>query len=99
MRSLIMHIVGERASGDARKVVTFEPGEPALLTECDRGKVGEVLFNIIDNAMKFVDEREGNVVVSTHMSGPNVLVSVKDNGTGIDPSIKDRMFEKFTTRS
>jgi signal transduction histidine kinase len=99
IRSLIMHIVGERANGGARKVVMFEPGEPIIMMECDRGKVGEVLFNIIDNAMKFVDEREGSVAVSTHMSGPNVLVSVRDNGTGIDPSIKDKMFEKFTTRS
>jgi signal transduction histidine kinase len=99
MRSLIMHIVGERAKSDARKVITFEPGEPKMMIECDRGKVGEVLFNLIDNAMKFIDEREGSVVVSTHLSGPNVNVSVRDNGRGIDPSIKDRMFEKFTTRS
>jgi two-component system, OmpR family, sensor histidine kinase VicK len=99
VRSLIMHIVGERSNGGTRKVITFEPGDPALLIECDRGKVGEVMFNLIDNAMKFVDEREGTIIVSTHLSGPNVIVSVRDNGTGIDPSIKDKMFEKFTTRS
>jgi hypothetical protein len=99
MRSLIMHIVGERIDGEARKVITFEPGEPTLMIECDRSKVAEVLFNIIDNAMKFVDEKEGSIVVSMRLSGPNVMVSVRDNGTGIDPSIKDKMFEKFTTRS
>jgi signal transduction histidine kinase len=99
MRSLIMHIVGEMADDGAGKTVTFEPGEPTLMIECDRGKVGEVLFNLIDNAMKFIDEREGSIVVSTRLSGPNVMVSVKDNGRGIDPSIKDKMFEKFTTRS
>lgn len=99
MRSLIMHIVGERADGNARKMIAFEPGEPKLMIECDRGKIVEVLFNLVDNAMKFVDEQEGSIIVSTHLSGPNVMVSVKDNGTGIDPSIKDSMFEKFTTRS
>jgi signal transduction histidine kinase len=99
MRSLIMHIVGEQPDGSNRKVVAFDPGEPTLLIECDRGKVGEVLFNLIDNAMKFVDESEGSIVVSTRLSGPNAMVSVRDNGTGIDPSIKERMFEKFTTRS
>jgi len=99
MRSLIMHIVGERSDSSGRKVITFEPGEPTLMIDCDRGKIGEVLFNLIDNSMKFVDEREGSILVSTRLSGPNVMVSVKDNGTGIDPSIKDRMFEKFTTRS
>jgi two-component system sensor histidine kinase VicK len=99
MHSLIMHIVGERVDGDARKAITFEPGEPILMVECDKGKIGEVLFNIIDNAMKFIDERDGSIVVSTRLSGPNVMVSVKDNGSGIDPSIKDKMFQKFTTRS
>src|SRR5207244_6743648 len=72
---------------------------PISMIECDRGKVGEVLFNVIDNAVKFIDEREGSIVVSTRLSGPNVMVSVRDNGIGIDPSIKDKMFEKFTTRS
>lgn len=99
LRSLIMHIVGEQTERNSRNVITFEPYEPTLMIECDRGKVGEVLFNIIDNAMKFIDEREGSIFVSTRLSGPNVLVSVKDNGMGIDPSIKDKMFEKFTTRS
>jgi len=99
MRSLIMHIVGERADSNSRNVITFEPHESTLMIECDRGKVGEVLFNVIDNAVKFIDEREGSIVVSTRLSGPNVMVSVRDNGIGIDPSIKDKMFEKFTTRS
>ncbi len=100
IHSLIMHIVGERVDKEARKpIILFEPGEPILMVECDRGKIGEVLFNIIDNAMKFIDEREGSIVVSTHLSGSNVIVSVKDNGRGIDPSIKDKMFQKFTTRS
>jgi hypothetical protein len=99
MRSLIMHIMGERANGNTRNVISFEAAEPKLMIECDRGKVGEVLFNLIDNAMKFIDEREGSIVVSTRLSGPNVMVTVRDNGRGIDPTIKDRMFEKFTTRS
>ena len=99
MRSLILHIVGERSSAASGRVMEFEPVQPELTVECDRGKVGEVLFNLIDNAMKFVDEREGKITITTHISGPNVTVSVRDNGTGIDPTIKDRMFEKFTTRS
>ena len=99
MHSLIMHIVGERAGSDARKVIAFEPAEPLLSLECDRGKLSEVLFNLFDNAMKFIDEREGSIMVTARSSGPNVIVSVRDNGSGIDPSIRERMFEKFTTRS
>ena len=89
MRSLIMHIVGERADSNSRNVITFEPHEPTPMIECDRGKVGEVLFNVIDNAVKFIDEREGSIVVSTRLSGPNVMVSVRDNGIGIDRKVID----------
>jgi len=98
LRSLIIHVVGEKAGG-SRKIIAFDPGESPLTVECDRGKIGEVLFNLLDNAMKFIDEREGGIFVTARQSGPNVLVSIRDNGTGIDPSIKDKMFEKFTTRS
>src|SRR5581483_3751737 len=99
LHSLIMHVVGEKAEGNSRKIIMFDPGEAPLTVECDRGKIGEVLFNLLDNAMKFIDEREGGIFVTARQSGPNVLVSIRDNGSGIDPSIKDKMFEKFTTRS
>ncbi len=99
LHSLIMHVVGERANGSNRKLIMFDPGDAPLTVECDRGKISEVLFNLLDNAMKFIDERDGGIYVTARLSGPNVLVSVRDNGSGIDPSIKDKMFEKFTTRS
>jgi signal transduction histidine kinase len=99
LHSLILHVVGERADGSDRKLIMFDPGDAPLMVECDRGKIGEVLFNLIDNSMKFIDARDGGIYVTARLSGPNVLVSVRDNGSGIDPSIKDKMFEKFTTRS
>jgi two-component system sensor histidine kinase VicK len=99
LHSLIMHIVGDMANSSNRKFIMFDPGDAPLMVECDRGKIGEVLFNLLDNAMKFIDERDGGIYVTARLSGPNVLVSVRDNGSGIDPSIKDKMFEKFTTRS
>lgn len=99
LHSLIMHVIGERSNSGSRKIMIFDPSDAPLIIECDRNKIGEVLFNLLDNAIKFIDERDGNIYISARLSGPNVIVSIMDNGTGIDPSIKDRMFEKFTTRS
>jgi signal transduction histidine kinase len=98
LRSLITHVIGEK-SESPRKVITFDPGQNMPLIESDRNKVTEVVFNILDNAMKFIDAREGAIQVSTRLSGPSVFVNVRDNGRGIDPSIRDKIFEKFTTRS
>jgi two-component system, OmpR family, sensor histidine kinase VicK len=99
LHSVIMYVVGDQQTTVGRKIISFEPGDGSLTVECDKGKISEVMFNLLDNAMKFVDEHDGTIQVFTHSSGPNVIVTVKDNGSGIDPSIKDKMFEKFTTRS
>ncbi len=99
LHSLIMHVIGERSNSGSRKIMIFDPSDAPLIIECDRNKIGEVLFNLLDNAIKFIDERDGSIYISARLSGPNVIVSIMDNGAGIDPSIKDRMFDKFTTRS
>jgi two-component system sensor histidine kinase VicK len=73
-----------------------------LLVRCDATKVGQVVFNLLDNAMKFTEQ--GTITITckeaTIGSGGNViLVSIADTGKGIDPSIKHRLFEKFVTSS
>jgi hypothetical protein len=98
LKSMIMQVVGEQ-SVESRKIISMATPENAFTVECDRNKIAEVIFNLLDNAMKFVDEQEGSVQISTHLSGASVIVTIRDNGRGIDTSIKDKMFEKFTTRS
>ena len=75
---------------------------------CDASAISQVLFNLLDNAMKFTDK--GKIMVSCKVAeSPNmpnitakndvVIVSIKDQGTGVDPSLKDRLFVKFATKS
>ena len=85
-----------------------QPSDPkkSLLVRCDPEKIQQVLFNLLHNAMKFT--RQGVIAITvtankrTHgIEGGNdsVIVSIKDQGTGVDPSLKDKLFEKFQTRS
>jgi signal transduction histidine kinase len=64
---------------------------------CDSSKISQTLMNLLDNAMKFTIE--GEVVVTAWANRIELVISVRDSGSGIDPSIRDRLFEKFATKS
>ena len=69
-----------------------------FLVEADKGRLNQVISNLIDNAIKFT--QEGRIVISSQRSDDdNVIVSIKDTGTGIDPEIMPRIFSKFATKS
>ena len=68
-----------------------------LLIACDADKIIQVLFHLLDNAMKFTEK--GKVMVSMRKMCGNVIVSIVDTGRGIDPSIKNTLFEKFVSKS
>jgi len=57
-----------------------------------------VLVNLLNNAVKFT--REGTIVATVNVKGNDeVIISVKDSGTGIHPEILPRLFTKFATKS
>lgn len=51
--------------------------------------------NILDNAVKYVDERDGRIRVNAFRSGENVRLEVEDNGIGISQQDLGRIFERF----
>ena len=60
----------------------------------DRSSVGEVLANLIDNAIKYSFEG-GLIQVTAAKKGDFVEVSVADNGIGMPPSVVNNLFHKF----
>ena len=72
----------------------------------DRERITQVISNLLNNAIKFTEE--GTIIVKIEKSKNNknnnkegviVVVSIQDTGKGIDPTIRDKLFEKFTTTS
>ncbi|MBI5879046.1 MAG: PAS domain S-box protein [Chloroflexi bacterium] len=60
----------------------------------DRDRINEVLLNLLDNAVKYSDE--GSLItLQAYQRGAEVVVTVTDQGQGIPPEEKDRIFEKF----
>lgn len=79
--------------------IVFEDatGARQLIVDADKSRLFEVLSNLIRNAIKFTPN--GVITVKLEQKDGEALVSVKDTGTGIDPSIFPVLFEKFRSKS
>ena len=72
-----------------------------IFVEADRTRLSQVISNLIRNAIKFT--KEGVILITARKDNSNnnnqVIISVKDTGSGIDPEILPRLFSKFATKS
>ncbi len=64
------------------------------LLESDRGKLKQVLLNLLSNALKY-NRPQGRVDVAAALEGPRLSVRVTDTGQGIPPEAAPHMFERF----
>jgi signal transduction histidine kinase len=80
------------------KQIINQNNTPAILIEADKVRIMQVIDNLLSNALKFT--KEGTISLSVESNDKRqVVISVKDNGQGIDPNILPRLFTKFATKS
>lgn len=60
----------------------------------DLGKIQQVLYNLIDNAIKF-SHQDSTIYVHTSMQHEKIFVSVKDTGIGIPKDSVKKIWERF----
>jgi len=63
----------------------------------DKERINQVISNLISNALKFTIN--GFIKINVEKKDNEVVISVEDTGTGIDPEIFPRLFCKFATKS
>ena len=70
-----------------------------ILVEADKGRINQVLSNLLNNALKFTDE--GQIVVDAYESNnkKDIIVGIIDTGRGINKDIFAKLFSKFATKS
>ena len=68
-----------------------------IVVEADKGRITQVISNLLRNAIKFTSE--GVISINAFRKDHHVIASVKDTGLGIDPEILPRLFSKFVTKS
>ena len=89
--ALLLHKARKKSVGID---VEAEPNLPPVLAI--GGDLNQVWTNVIDNALDAVQE-SGRVTVSAARHLNRVIVRVIDNGSGIAPEIRDRIFDPFIT--
>ena len=96
LRSVADDVVNDLQSRAADKQVNLENQVPEdVLVRADADRVQQVLFNLVDNAIKY-GRSEGRVWINARAAdAPFAEVSVRDNGPGIPPDSLDRIFERF----
>lgn len=91
-------IVSKKRYGSDHITLAFEPSKENIFVYVDKGRLTQVLSNLLDNALKFT--KEGNIIISIKkLKNEKLMVSIKDSGTGIDPEILPQLFKKFATKS
>lgn len=68
-----------------------------IIVNADKGRLSQVIANLLSNAIKFTDK--GVITIKTSESDGEVIASIRDSGSGIDPEIFPKLFSKFITKS
>jgi two-component system phosphate regulon sensor histidine kinase PhoR len=89
----VLEDLGARAA--ARKAVLENKIPPQTIAWADADRVQQVLFNLIENAIKY-GRKEGSVTIGAG-GGPSdkLEIFVADDGPGIPPEAMGRVFERF----
>ncbi|MEG1584452.1 MAG: ATP-binding protein, partial [Anaerovorax sp.] len=88
----LLHINRNKA---AHHIETFLSDE-LLMAKMDSRLVIQVIINIVDNAIKYTPEGS-HICVSAKKDGKLVRVEIRDDGSGIRDSAKEKLFDMFYT--
>jgi len=83
-----------RYAGPRGYKVTEEIGRDLPAVRVDAGALGQIVLNLLDNAMKY-SPADRPIRVRVFRAGPEVCIDVIDRGCGIPLEEQDRIFERF----
>jgi chemotaxis family two-component system sensor kinase Cph1 len=69
--------------------------DPLPTVRSNAGQLGQVFQNLIGNALKFRGAAPPRVHISARREGAQWVLSVRDNGIGLDPQHSTRIFQVF----
>ncbi len=77
-----------------RKDLTVQTDVPSMTIVADRGRMRQILYNLVSNAIKFTPEG-GTIRIRAEEQASGVRLSVADTGIGIAPEDLPTIFDEF----
>ncbi len=96
LSDLLLEIASSYRSNEKIKIETNV--EKGIEVEADRVRVGQVIHNLINNALKFTEAGIIQVITQQDLEKNLIEVTISDSGSGIHPDILPKLFNKFATR-
>jgi signal transduction histidine kinase len=98
--ALVAEIVASNQAYAADKgiALAFQPADAPGIVRADPRRLGQVVQNFVDNAIKFTP-RGGRVRVCTARDGGEALLEVHDDGPGLTPEDHAKVFRKYARLS
>jgi signal transduction histidine kinase len=96
--------INKKNNNNIKLYYEFSDNNNEIIVEADRNRISQVIHNLLDNAIKFTEKGSITIIVETKKDNTNnkqneILISIKDTGTGIHPDILPKLFTKFVTKS
>jgi PAS domain S-box-containing protein len=85
---------GSRPAAEEAGIHLSHDAEEVPTLMADSSRLGQVIDNLVSNAIKFTD-RGGTVAVRVRADGARCAIEVSDNGVGIGPEEQEHLFDRF----
>jgi signal transduction histidine kinase len=90
----------DRGKQNLNLVFELEDGsDKEIFITADRDMIIQVISNLLNNAIKFTKHGTISIKASINKQSKEVVISIKDSGIGIDPTILPQLFTKFSSKS
>lgn len=99
LRAVLARVIALARHDAERLDVELEappPGDPVLIA-ADVDQLAQALINLIRNAIQAAADDGGHVRVTLESGEAGHVVAVADDGPGIDPAVRDTLFEPWVT--
>jgi two-component system sensor histidine kinase AtoS len=96
LAALLLELRAAFAEAAGARVHVSAPEPPDLTVACDLALLERVLVNLIENARQAAGPA-GHVVVRARREDGEIVLAVEDDGPGIAPELKPRLFRPFVT--
>lgn len=95
----VPELLGSKAAEKNLDISVFIAPEVPVSLEGDPGRIRQVLFNLVGNALKFTEAGSVSIemmIEGMESNGLRLRFDIIDTGIGIDPEAQEHLFDRFT---